>query len=765
MRVLFDHVTPKGIAPALLGHTVTKARDQGWDTLTNGELLNAAERAGFDVLVTADKNMRYQQNLAGRIDLTQKVLKNLDRGETLWRMPTRHTSMPGRTRLILFAGFVCCPLSGDLTVRYQTDIRLDPALTPAKSIPLLRSIDAVKPRESWLRLKNGTSASSWGGTCAIYDFRRQEMTLIDEEARRRATVPVRQFAETMTRAMFEAPVVSGTQPVPLTSRFESKLTGRTAMIQGIEGEEREFVITADAAPAPDETAGPRLRVAMRVWTAKAGEASRITAIRELSRYDLFATDVTNPVAWAEKSFEQVPSLQGTFAALHRDIQASGTPFVLRFEMEVFTTRNGILTKTGSPAGFDAEKPFVRLREELIDISSTAVPDSVFQIPEGYAAVSAVDILKSMVRRAQGPLQIPPPHGVKARPSGSVMGGMVPRSSAAAPTPLIVGNVKAVPLLRSVPPVYPRLAVQARIQGTVRFTALISKDGTVKSLQLVSGHPLLIQAAQDAAKQWLYKPTLLNGVPVEVLTHIDVNFTLDSTENASRAANSRGTEQPRTEQRPASEPDELEYRKALLKYYYRSQYKVPQGSDPGLNRAVLTQIEWIIEHHPEIAGEGEISGAMDVLDVNDRERVFDLWKNVLADHAKDAEVMIASSSYYAHKDVPKAIELLKSARALGSLRAGQVLASILADVFWAASHPNQGDKEKASIAGPIQRELETSDDALVIGELGGLLVFVPDLRLNDEYIRFGEQLLQRAHALEPDNPKWTQALNELSGRKK
>jgi hypothetical protein len=66
MLILFDHVTPSGIARFLPAHTVTKAKDRGWDTVTNGDLLTEAERAGFDVLLTADKNMRYQQNLRGR---------------------------------------------------------------------------------------------------------------------------------------------------------------------------------------------------------------------------------------------------------------------------------------------------------------------------------------------------------------------------------------------------------------------------------------------------------------------------------------------------------------------------------------------------------------------------------------------------------------------------------------------------------------------------------------------------------------------------
>ena len=75
------------------------------------------------------------------------------------------------------------------------------------------------------------------------------------------------------------------------------------------------------------------------------------------------------------------------------------------------------------------------------------------------------------------------------------------------------------------PVYPPLAKQARIQGTVRFTALISTEGNIINLQLVEGHPLLVQSAQQAVEQWQYKPTLLNGNAAEVITQIDVNYTL------------------------------------------------------------------------------------------------------------------------------------------------------------------------------------------------------------------------------------------------
>jgi hypothetical protein len=66
MRVLFDQGTPRGIKRFLSSHSVSEARDEGWDTISNGDLLTAAEQAGFEVFVTTDKNIQYQQKLAGR---------------------------------------------------------------------------------------------------------------------------------------------------------------------------------------------------------------------------------------------------------------------------------------------------------------------------------------------------------------------------------------------------------------------------------------------------------------------------------------------------------------------------------------------------------------------------------------------------------------------------------------------------------------------------------------------------------------------------
>ena len=66
MLILFDNNIPRGLARALAGHTITETRDRGWDTLQNGDLLRVAEAAGFQVMVTSDKRIKYQQNLEAR---------------------------------------------------------------------------------------------------------------------------------------------------------------------------------------------------------------------------------------------------------------------------------------------------------------------------------------------------------------------------------------------------------------------------------------------------------------------------------------------------------------------------------------------------------------------------------------------------------------------------------------------------------------------------------------------------------------------------
>jgi len=87
MRILFDHSVPRGLALLLIAHSVTTARDMGWERLANGHLLKAAEEAAFDVLLTTDQNIRYQQNMTSRT-IALVILS----GSSKWSRVRRHAT-------------------------------------------------------------------------------------------------------------------------------------------------------------------------------------------------------------------------------------------------------------------------------------------------------------------------------------------------------------------------------------------------------------------------------------------------------------------------------------------------------------------------------------------------------------------------------------------------------------------------------------------------------------------------------------------------
>jgi protein TonB len=124
-----------------------------------------------------------------------------------------------------------------------------------------------------------------------------------------------------------------------------------------------------------------------------------------------------------------------------------------------------------------------------------------------------------------------PGGMPGGAMNGVIGGIISNAPMAVPkvaTPQRVrvsAGVTQGMVLHKVQPTYPPLARTARVQGSVILAAVIGKDGTIQNLHVISGHPLLTQAALDAVRQWRYRPYILNGEPVEVDTQVTVNFTL------------------------------------------------------------------------------------------------------------------------------------------------------------------------------------------------------------------------------------------------
>jgi protein TonB len=166
---------------------------------------------------------------------------------------------------------------------------------------------------------------------------------------------------------------------------------------------------------------------------------------------------------------------------------------------------------------EVPKKIAEIKEDELPPAATGAVGVVGGVPGGVAGGTPGGVLGGIISsgNVNPTLPPPPPPPVKKEE---------PKNTA--PKRITIGgNVQQAKLIRQPKPVYPPLAKQARISGVVHLAAVISANGTIQDLKLISGHPLLVPAAMEAVKQWVYQPTLLNGEPVEVQTQIDVNFTL------------------------------------------------------------------------------------------------------------------------------------------------------------------------------------------------------------------------------------------------
>lgn len=365
----------------------------------------------------------------------------------------------------------------DVSTRFKTTIEINPSLPPQLAQAFTKGMALSVPAEIVGRFRNGKEYCTSAIVDSIFDFSKKEVTLIDRQGKNYATVPFEQFGEEIRRAIAQDPQVmaAGMQTIgQMKSHFDARTTGRTASIQGIQAEEHEYVLTVDMPAQPPPNGGTLIRMAMHIWTADASEAERVPAIGELAGYGLFSSSATSPLSSIETMLRQLPGLGDGMASLVKELQSAGTHVVLRTEVELAMPAV-IEQLKQSPAGaglnFDPDAPLMRVNNELSEISTAAVPDSLFQVPDGYQAVPLAAILTAQNQRLQAAIK------------GALAGGTKtsqPASGPAAPaaavtssgTPLDVGAV----LVREGKPEYSTVARAAGLQGTVSLYVEIDSGG-------------------------------------------------------------------------------------------------------------------------------------------------------------------------------------------------------------------------------------------------------------------------------------------------
>jgi TonB family protein len=409
--------------------------------------------------------------------------------------------------LCSLAFFAACGLRADVTIRYQSDFKLAAGLPPMIEQAMKPALTQGSPLS--IRMKGNKAWSMSGGIVEIVNLDKQELTLVDAAHHTFATFPASEFAGKMAAATPEMPVAQmkalHDAMSSIKTKVDSKVTGRTEVIQGVQAEEREIDVSMDMPmPAGMPRTGPSVKLVMQIWSAKPGEALRVPAIRELTGFNLWQKYFLNPAGTIAKMAGKMPAI-GEMVTPIVEETLKNQSVILRIHIEMYmpfmaAMAQKMAEQKGAPApAIDPNAPTIQMNQEVVELSDAPVEASLFEIPKEYTAAPADDLIRAMAQsgseKASGPQRI-----------------------------RVSGTVQSAKLIRQPAPVYPQEAKEAGFSGHVILNIVVGKDGTVQDVSLVSGHPLLVPAAKDAVKQWAYQPTLLNGEPVEVLTQVEVNFT-------------------------------------------------------------------------------------------------------------------------------------------------------------------------------------------------------------------------------------------------
>jgi hypothetical protein len=225
----------------------------------------------------------------------------------------------------------------------------------------------------------------------------QDMTLIDTVHKRFAKVSAGQYADQVKGALPTMPTEARAALASMKTSVDSRNTGRTATIQGIQSEEHEFVLTMDLPPGGPPGAGPLMKMLMQVWTAKSEEAQRVPALQEFQNYSASATSAMNPMGMVKQVFSALPGLGDSLESMVADMTKSGSMSV-RVHTEVTMPFLAAMAQQGVPLppGLDAAAPVIQMNQELVELSADPIDAALFEIPSDYQAATLEEILKGAV---------------------------------------------------------------------------------------------------------------------------------------------------------------------------------------------------------------------------------------------------------------------------------------------------------------------------------------------------------------------------------
>ena len=305
-----------------------------------------------------------------------------------------------RGKWFVAAALLAPLLRGDATLRYHTDVK---TAAGVPGLPAGLPADLGGMRDLVVRIKGNQAYSAQGNLSSIMDLTTRDMTLLDNVHKRFARVSANQYAEQIKAAIPAVPDQARAALASMKTTVDSRNTGRTATIQGIQSEEHEFVLTMELPPGGPPQAGPMMKMRMQIWTARPEEAQRVPALQEFQNYTASAASSMNPMEMVKQVLGALPGLGDNLSAMIAEISKGGS-MSMRVHSEVTMPFLAALAQQGVtlPPGFDPGAPLMEMNQELVELSTDLVDRALFEVPQDYLPASLEEILKGALPAPAAP---------------------------------------------------------------------------------------------------------------------------------------------------------------------------------------------------------------------------------------------------------------------------------------------------------------------------------------------------------------------------
>ena len=286
---------------------------------------------------------------------------------------------------------VCQPSRADLTFRQSFDVKFGSLLPPDAVEAVNKQLLASGfPSEVVTRVKGEKVSSTFGSVTSIIDCSTDQMTLLNPAAKKYATVPMADYPGTLAVSQLNSPAI---QKMFQDLKFDvqTNKTGRTGMLNGIRAEEFEMTLSFELPGSHQTPAG--FKMVLQQWIASPEESNRIPAIQEFAGYSARVQNKMNSYDVMQKVFAQLPGLGDKLRGPLEELRKTNGSLVLKMHMAGYMPAVAQMFQTMQKEG-DPNAPLFEISMNLAELSTGAVPDSVFLAPADYETAPLEEMLKS-----------------------------------------------------------------------------------------------------------------------------------------------------------------------------------------------------------------------------------------------------------------------------------------------------------------------------------------------------------------------------------